>query len=524
MKGFVIEITYKDTLIFITVMWILLRILFGIINRKVDFIRELRLLTVYICIVVIVRYVYFPLELKNGHVDTLILNTDKILPFMVNFTPIIHMFDEYDEWLINILGNIAMFIPVGVCWPFCFKKLDKVWKAVLAGGGFSLFIEITQLVFYSRCSDIDDLIMNTTGVLIGAVLYFFVRDRLKGELKLINKNIIWAILSSLLAVLTIRIMLKLNKDMSLSMLMSTIASSDKLFFIIGAIAAALYVWFEGVAIRSILKHAGFKQGIFKGLVYSTSDVYFSAITPSATGGQPASAFFMMRDGIPGGMATATLVLNLMMYTISIVVLGVIAIFVSPRAFMEFGKISKILILVGFIALSILSLLFFVLLKKEEIIFTPLSKIVRFLYNKGIVKEKDKILVRIEKAENDYKACSDMISGRKRILFAAFIWNFLQRASQILVPMFIYRSLGGETGKMATVFSKQCLITIGYNFIPIPGGMGISDYLMIDGFYRVMGEQMAYSVELISRGITFYICVTISGIITLIGYMIGRKKK
>ena len=68
------------------------------------------------------------------------------------------------------------------------------------------------------------------------------------------------------------------------------------------------------------------------------------------------------------------------------------------------------------------------------------------------------------------------------------------------------------------------MTIGYNFIPIPGGMGISDYLMLDGFIKMMGENMAYNVELISRGMTFYICVFISGTITLIGYMVGRKRK
>ena len=82
-------------------------------------------------------------------------------------------------------------------------------------------------------------------------------------------------------------------------------------------------------------------------------------------------------------------------------------------------------------------------------------------------------------------------------------------------------MGGAKDLMTSVFSRQCLITIGYNFVPIPGGMGISDYLMIDGFCSIMEESVAYSVELISRGITFYICVTISGIITLVGYLIGK---
>ena len=342
--------------------------------------------------------------------------------------------------------------------------------------------------------------------------------------KPISKNLIWAIISSVLAILTICMVFKQSKDVSLSDLIHVIGSSNKLVFVLGVLAALLYIWFEGVAIQSILKRAGYKRGPMSGLLYSTSDVYFSAITPSATGGQPASAFFMMRDGIPAGMATATLVLNLMMYTVSIIVLGFLAIVICPSAFFAFSELSKVLIIIGFVLLTILSFVFFIVLKKENLIFNPLSKFISFLHKKKIIKEKERKLSKIEKVKNDYKSCSDLISGKKRILFFAFLWNFLQRTCQVMVPMFIYWAVGGETTKLAELFSKQCFVTIGYNFIPIPGGMGISDYLMIDGFNRMMGEQMAYSVEMISRGISFYICVSLSGLITLIGYFIWRKKK
>ena len=76
---------------------------------------------------------------------------------------------------LNIIGNITMFIPVGLAWPFCFKKLDTLGKTVLVGAGFPLFVEITQLAFYDRCSDIDDIILNTTGIFIGALIYFGVK-------------------------------------------------------------------------------------------------------------------------------------------------------------------------------------------------------------------------------------------------------------------------------------------------------------------------------------------------------------
>ena len=170
-----VEITYKGLFIFVTLAWIVSRVICGIRNQKVDWKNEAKLLTVYICLVVIARFVYFPMHLVEGRIASLVLDVEKIFPLWVNFIPIVHMFDEYDGWLINIIGNITMFIPVGLAWPFCFKKLDTIGKTVLAGAGFPLFIEITQLPFYSRCSDIDDLIMNTTGIFIGALIYFGVK-------------------------------------------------------------------------------------------------------------------------------------------------------------------------------------------------------------------------------------------------------------------------------------------------------------------------------------------------------------
>ena len=169
------EITYQGLFVFITLVWIAVRVIIGLKNHKVDWKYEVKLLLVYICFVVIARIVYFPRRLVEGRIVSLFLDVDKIFPMWINMIPVVHLFDVYDGWLINIIGNVSMFIPVGIVWPCCFKKLDTLGKAVLAGGGLSLFIEITQLPFYDRCSDVDDLILNTAGVFIGALIYFGVK-------------------------------------------------------------------------------------------------------------------------------------------------------------------------------------------------------------------------------------------------------------------------------------------------------------------------------------------------------------
>ena len=77
--------------------------------------------------------------------------------------------------LLNLIGNVAMFIPLGIVWPAVFPKLDTHWKVVIAGVGVSLCIEILQLPFFDRSSDIDDLILNSAGYLLGYGIWLLMK-------------------------------------------------------------------------------------------------------------------------------------------------------------------------------------------------------------------------------------------------------------------------------------------------------------------------------------------------------------
>lgn len=338
-----------------------------------------------------------------------------------------------------------------------------------------------------------------------------------------KKKVFWMIFSLFLAGLTIWAVLKQSEDMSVAKLIQIVEGADKKWIIASMISAVLFVVFEAVAICSILKEISYKTSLTKGFLYSTSDIYFSAITPSATGGQPASAFFMLRDGIPMGVASATLVLNLMMYTAAIIFLGMIAVIISPHLFFEFKLTSKIFIGAGFIGLTLLIIFFLIVLRSGDKVFDVLRGFVRYLHKKKLVHRLDHKIEKLNKIQDDYDNCSQLMAGKSSIMFKAFFWNVVQRSFQLVVPSLVYVGLTGEGRHFLSLFFKQCLITIGYNFVPIPGAMGIADYLMIDGFSSIMSKGAAFELDMISRGITFYICVTLSGLITLIGYMKGKKR-
>ena len=174
-----IEISYMQMFIFITLIWILVRFVIAIKFKKFSIKHELQMLLVYICLVVIARFVYFPLHYVDGEIGTLKIDFSNTPSDMISLTPFYFLFDRYDGWLINIIGNIAMFIPVGIVWPICFSKLDNIKKTVFSGICFIVFIELSQLLCPERHTDVDDVILNTSGVLIGACIVFALRKSCK---------------------------------------------------------------------------------------------------------------------------------------------------------------------------------------------------------------------------------------------------------------------------------------------------------------------------------------------------------
>ena len=76
-----------------------------------------------------------------------------------------------DVSLIMLFLNLLLFVPYGILLPCVFKNLN-IKKVVMRGFFTSLSIEVTQL-FGGRYTEIDDLIINTLGTLVGFIIYSY---------------------------------------------------------------------------------------------------------------------------------------------------------------------------------------------------------------------------------------------------------------------------------------------------------------------------------------------------------------
>lgn len=79
----------------------------------------------------------------------------------------------------NILGNIGLFIPLGIYLQL-FKKDKRILTGILLVFIISLSAEAVQLIFGMGAADVDDILLNCTGGIIGILCYklldVFIKD------------------------------------------------------------------------------------------------------------------------------------------------------------------------------------------------------------------------------------------------------------------------------------------------------------------------------------------------------------
>ncbi|MBC3797428.1 VanZ family protein [Acetobacterium tundrae] len=103
--------------------------------------------------------------MKNGIINWVFLATKP-----TDFQDII-MYTFTDSFK-NLMGNILLFVPFGLLYPLSRKKRVKFFEALVLILGTTCAIEVLQYLFLtSRRADIDDVILNLIGGLIGYGIY-----------------------------------------------------------------------------------------------------------------------------------------------------------------------------------------------------------------------------------------------------------------------------------------------------------------------------------------------------------------
>lgn len=136
--------------------------------------RKVSVLLFVFYVVLLCYYMFFAEDFGRG---------EHLVTYRYNLEPFVEIKRFVSYWrtvglgwaLINVLGNVACFVPFGFFLPIVFSSLHlKCIRVIASGYLISLFVETMQLVFRIGVFDVDDLILNTAGVIVGYSLFLMV--------------------------------------------------------------------------------------------------------------------------------------------------------------------------------------------------------------------------------------------------------------------------------------------------------------------------------------------------------------
>ena len=315
-----------------------------------------------------------------------------------------------------------------------------------------------------------------------------------------------------ISAITIKIVTSCSKGFSWERFVCFLKGANPLWMVLAALCAFGFVYFEGLGLQCTCRFFGHGFSAGKGIIFSASDIFFSAITPSATGGQPAALILMMKYGTPAAVSAIALLLNLVMYTIAILLISAVCCLVYPGILLRMSLVPKLFIAFGVIVQIAFIALFLMCIFNDRLILKVCRWGLKLLCRLHIYRNYDEQYEKLLAMIKQYKECGALLRRETGLLIKVFLCNLAQRLSVILVSVCVFLAVGGKAGCAFKAFSVQALAVLGSNAVPVPGAVGVADYILLSGFKQLVRDPV--SVELLSRGVSFYATILLCGILLL----------
>ena len=328
----------------------------------------------------------------------------------------------------------------------------------------------------------------------------------------IFKNLIFFIL---LIVLTFYIMLK---DQDLPAIFRIIKNAKLEFVFVGIVCMFLYLMCEAINMGRTLKALGEKSSFAKNLKYSLIGFFFSSITPAASGGQPMQVYYMYKDKVSVANSTLALLINLTSMQIITINFALVSLCFN---YQYLNKILIIFFVIG-ISLNIGALILLIIgvfskrLSRGLINFA--IKILKIFKVRNIEAKKEKLENELQK----YHASAVYIKNNKRLIVRTLLTTLIQFTLYYSITYWTYRSLGLAKYSIIEIITMQSVLFATVSGIPSPGAVGVTEGGFIEIYKSVFPQNMISGAMLLNRGISFYLLVIISAIVTTINILKTKK--
>ena len=309
----------------------------------------------------------------------------------------------------------------------------------------------------------------------------------------------------------------------LSSMMDAIHRADKRWLLPGIALVAFFIWGESIIIWYMMRSSGIHLKKRTCFLFSSVGFFFSCITPSATGGQPAQIYYMKKEKIPIPVSTLVLMIVTITYKMVLVVIG-LGLMIFGRGFIRTHMYDiRHIFYLGtglnvFCVASMLLLVFHPVLARSIHV-----KGMELLEKMHLMRYKSTRIEKLNASMDQYHATAVYLKDHMMVLVNVFAITLFQRFALFTATWFVYKAFGLSGTNAFVIILLQSVISVSVDMLPLPGGMGISEKLFSMIFEPVFGSALLIPGMILSRGLGYYTELLISAIFTIVAnFTIGRN--
>ena len=314
------------------------------------------------------------------------------------------------------------------------------------------------------------------------------------------------------------------KEQTPGQLAEALLSANGWVLLLGVPLMALFICCEAKSTHIILRALGCPQPFRRCCYYSCAGFFFSTITPSATGGQPAQILAMSRDGVPTASGTLDMLLvTIGGYNTATMAYGIFALLTAGSFTERLGGQVGLLLGLGLAVFTVLDVAIFLLL------FLPGP--VRRLCQWGIglavrvcpSLDRAALEEKMEGHLREYRRGAELIRKAPVLLVKVVTLSVLQLTCSYAMPYVVFRAFGLTGFSLPEMLALQALCAIAVGYLPLPGSAGAAENVFLRGFLLVFGESLVAPAMILSRTMNCYLVLAVTGLILLLGRTLRRRK-
>lgn len=340
-----------------------------------------------------------------------------------------------------------------------------------------------------------------------------------------KKNIVKLLKMSIIFLLLVAVTFYIFfKDNNIADILKVCSQVNIFYIFIGIIFMFVFILLEGLNIRRILLLLGNKVSILSALKYGLVGFFFSAITPSSSGGQPVQLYYMKKDKLSLSHSSLSLLIELSSFQLTTIILALVGFILNYHFIVNSMVVIKWLIFLGiFLNTFVLLILLLVIFSKRIVkkLLELTCRLLSFFKYKKVEEFKHKCDIQIE----EYKSGAKLLKKNKKVLFKTVLTSVIQILLFYSIPFLVYLSFGLNNYTLLTFLGIQSVLFVSVSALPFPGAVGISEGAFILIYKLIYPSELLSSAMLLTRGINFYLFVLISGLgILIFGVKNIIKKK